>query len=385
MKQSIRDLAFMGVFIPTCLIQYDKLSWTKKIILLFVYGFHKGPKGCFASNRYFSNLLGVHIQSITKYLRELEQNDFIRRETKNNLRYIIPTKKACLLLETPPQPTVTSSGAPSAKRLSPPSAKRLSPLSQKAEPYSISYGRLTSNDVSVSSDEETPTPPPRDNFESYKPTVRRILRHWDELARRKKHMVATNKSGMPIVNRAVLGLDKDILSKHWKYSRKIIIDAITRFANISVGGQPVNIEKFFTVTKADVNRAAYLGKDPITIVPWFFRVVEDKYVGVVKAEHPEVVDMLKRKWKKNVTGTDIDFTKDEESKFIKSSMRLVNFMKQQQLEKFLGKAGLNEYANALFIALDERYGFKSLCIGNLCSDYTFHTLLPAYIHDLSRK
>ncbi|MDR0571812.1 MAG: helix-turn-helix domain-containing protein [Rickettsiales bacterium] len=83
--KNIRD--FKGVWMPKSIYLNENLNWTEKILLIEIDSLDDG-KGCFASNKYFSEFLGVTERSITaaianlKKLRFIEQTSFDGRIRK---------------------------------------------------------------------------------------------------------------------------------------------------------------------------------------------------------------------------------------------------------------------------------------------------------------
>lgn len=68
---------------PKCVLEDRNISFSAKVL----YGQIKrlqGDDGCWASNQYLAELLGVSTRSIRDIIKSLEDNEFIRIERENN-------------------------------------------------------------------------------------------------------------------------------------------------------------------------------------------------------------------------------------------------------------------------------------------------------------
>lgn len=68
---------------PKCVLEDRNISFSAKVL----YGQLnrlQGEDGCWASNQYLADLLGVSTRSIRDIIKSLEENKFIRIERQNN-------------------------------------------------------------------------------------------------------------------------------------------------------------------------------------------------------------------------------------------------------------------------------------------------------------
>ena len=68
---------------PKCVLENRNISFSAKVL----YGQLnrlQGEDGCWASNQYLAELLGVSTRSIRDIIKSLEKNEFIRIERESN-------------------------------------------------------------------------------------------------------------------------------------------------------------------------------------------------------------------------------------------------------------------------------------------------------------
>lgn len=68
---------------PKCVLEDRNISFSAKVL----YGQLnrlQGEDGCWASNQYLAELLGVSTRSIRDIIKSLEENEFIRIERESN-------------------------------------------------------------------------------------------------------------------------------------------------------------------------------------------------------------------------------------------------------------------------------------------------------------
>jgi hypothetical protein len=73
----MRDRKFQGIWIPRDVYLNTDLTWIEKILLIEIDSLDKGNKGCFASNDYFSEFLGVSKTHISKSIKRLIELNFV--------------------------------------------------------------------------------------------------------------------------------------------------------------------------------------------------------------------------------------------------------------------------------------------------------------------
>jgi len=80
---------FLGVWIPREIWENESLGWSEKILLVEITSLGKN-KGCFATNDYFANFLGVHKKHISRLISKLEKLGLVSVELvyKDNSKQI---------------------------------------------------------------------------------------------------------------------------------------------------------------------------------------------------------------------------------------------------------------------------------------------------------
>ena len=89
---------FIGVWVPAEILLDSKLTDKEKLILSIICNLSQNNNYCYASNRYFSNLLNVTIGRISKWITSLKSKNYIdieivykegTKEIKNRIIKII--------------------------------------------------------------------------------------------------------------------------------------------------------------------------------------------------------------------------------------------------------------------------------------------------------
>ena len=73
------------VVIPGDILRNDKLTYGQKIILAKIMNLDN-DKGCFATNKYFADLLSTTVNSVSKTINTLKKMGLINVEIKDNTR-----------------------------------------------------------------------------------------------------------------------------------------------------------------------------------------------------------------------------------------------------------------------------------------------------------
>lgn len=76
---------FKGVWIPREIYLHDQLSWTEKILLIEIQSL-QNEEGCWASNQYLAEFLGLSEKTIKNLLTGLRHKDFIETKQINGER-----------------------------------------------------------------------------------------------------------------------------------------------------------------------------------------------------------------------------------------------------------------------------------------------------------
>lgn len=66
-----------GMWIPEAMINLKELTWNEKILLLRIFYLSKTSAGCFASNDYLGQLLGVTGKTVQNVISDLRKRGFI--------------------------------------------------------------------------------------------------------------------------------------------------------------------------------------------------------------------------------------------------------------------------------------------------------------------
>ena len=79
---------FKGIWIPKEIYSNDKLSWSEKILLVEIDSLDN-EDGCFASNFYFSEFLGVSEVRISNIIAKLKKLNYIEQLNFNGRQRIL--------------------------------------------------------------------------------------------------------------------------------------------------------------------------------------------------------------------------------------------------------------------------------------------------------
>tara|TARA_R110002012_G_scaffold77863_3_gene198560 strand:- start:1052 stop:1765 length:714 start_codon:yes stop_codon:yes gene_type:complete len=88
-KKNCSNRNFKGVWIPKAIYLEDRLSWTEKILLVEINSLDNGIDGCFASNAYFGNFLGISPTSVSTCIGKLVKLGFVQNEGFNGRHRIL--------------------------------------------------------------------------------------------------------------------------------------------------------------------------------------------------------------------------------------------------------------------------------------------------------
>lgn len=122
MENEKQPREFLGVWIPREIYLAEDLSWTEKILLVEITSLDTDERGCFASNEYFTNFLGIKKKtSISRMIKKLKEKDLIWEEKFDGRHRILHSNAKAEL----------------AKKLRQSSPKREDRVSQKANHINI--------------------------------------------------------------------------------------------------------------------------------------------------------------------------------------------------------------------------------------------------------
>ena len=84
-----------GIWIDIEILRDQNLSLQEKFVLAIIKGLDKG-KGCYASNRYFADLLNVTSKRASDIIRSLIAKEYVVSEIENfykrTLKIVVPTE-----------------------------------------------------------------------------------------------------------------------------------------------------------------------------------------------------------------------------------------------------------------------------------------------------
>jgi len=94
----------LGLFVPLELINNQELDWVNKILLSEITSLSKLDKGCYASNKWLSDFIGMETSSLQRRLKFLVENGYIITTNKYKGkkcigRIITPTGKVMVAKE----------------------------------------------------------------------------------------------------------------------------------------------------------------------------------------------------------------------------------------------------------------------------------------------
>ena len=112
MKVHNRD--FKGVWIPKEVYLNDSLSWTEKILLIEIDSLDM-EQGCFASNEYLAEFLGITVTQVSRCIAKLKSKDLIYQQSFNGRKRILKSNVKADLTLMSKQPTQESQGSLSKK------------------------------------------------------------------------------------------------------------------------------------------------------------------------------------------------------------------------------------------------------------------------------
>ena len=81
MEKPSRD--FKGIWIPKDVWESNQLSIMEKVVFVEIHSLDLSERGCFASNRYFSEFFGVSERQIQNYIASLKAKGFVTVTIQN--------------------------------------------------------------------------------------------------------------------------------------------------------------------------------------------------------------------------------------------------------------------------------------------------------------
>lgn len=149
-----------------------------------------------------------------------------------------------------------------------------------------------------------------------------------------------------------------------------------------IPGHKVSLEEFFGFSGYTRSRAK---KQRVTLpkVSWFVEFANSprEYFDELEEINEGLTRRLKKLYIDNVMDSlSVSFNAKQERQFVLASNKLLKFKKQHRRKMRWGIAD-EELAEDLIKSLIDSFGKKSVSVGNLCSNYTFNTVLLKYLNE----
>jgi len=369
-----------GVWLPAEILANRKLSYTEMILFCLIELLDNGERGCYASNKYFADLLGVTTQTISNGISNLRELDYLKTSFHNfngragrdiqineNYKKIYnqSISKFISRLEKNLNRRSTNSIRDKESRII---------VSKETKSRKARHKLLPSNETPPNKKRPAKEILPKRKSKMYYSEVSaeaaKVLSHWNDISTNTSH-----KTSSKLVQRTFYSLDKDILPKH---PLSNIIKAIDRLQEMKENrkyykeGPPnkLSIDVFFLGSK-------FYEK------VWFKKIVNENYLSCLKMSdrYPEISEELKKLYRKHVTCQDNTvFTSKQETDFRKAAVKVNEIIETGRLNKYIVNAAMPDYVRHLFISLADRYEHSgSIEVGHLCSSNTWNIVWPKYI------
>lgn len=101
----MEERQFKGIWIPKEIWLAKELTIQEKVVLVEIDSLETEDKGCYASNKYFSNFFQLTTQRVSQIIKQLEDKKYIK------IKYITKNKQIIerqLRIQKPPYPEVSN-------------------------------------------------------------------------------------------------------------------------------------------------------------------------------------------------------------------------------------------------------------------------------------
>lgn len=101
----MEERQFKGIWIPKEIWLATELTIQEKVVLVEIDSLETEDKGCYASNKYFSNFFQLTTQRVSQIIKQLEDKKYIK------IKYITKNKQIIerqLRIQKPPYPEVSN-------------------------------------------------------------------------------------------------------------------------------------------------------------------------------------------------------------------------------------------------------------------------------------
>lgn len=361
---------FKGVWIPAEIYVARDLILTEKVLLAEIVNL-EGEDGCYASNDYFADFLGVTKTRVTMILSRFKRERVIEQVAFDGRHRILKTRlenlETAFGLRWPLPPSSFGDYNKLNKR---------GITKKKRKPLSDDNG-----DGRAGRD----APNHRGRGEERKPgkkrlawrkagvEAREIIKYWNDQEALSTHGIKTK-----IVESACYELTRRTL-RH--YNLEDIKRAIDYFNKLVAMGEvrKQSLNYFLVWPQYQVARLKDKGQDTRS---WFDRLVEGgnwtEYVkGWEKNKH--IIKAMKNLYIKTVLGERRDLTIKDEASLARGAEMLATYMKGRRLDTFIKGADYKDYILVLFEALDSQWGKGNWSMGSIASKHTWREVVPKFI------
>jgi len=344
--------------IPAEVRYHDKLSPSAKLLYGEITVLASREGYCWASNAYFARLYStpkkkVATRTIRRWISSLRENGFVKDLgiTKNGFRKLGISFFSSN--DNDPQTKIPSRGGGQKRPPGGEDKKDLQNGTRESSSLKREEERKDRENLSDSS-EKNPSdlkPKKRKHLGKEISPAMEIIEHWKSKQGFRKPMLKT-------VNKIKKHLENNILPK---YSLEQIKQSMDNFECETV--MKISITDFFILSRYQrtVNKAKLS----------HFEIFLD-------TELSKLGKKIQENYNHNFLTDDTINSKKQINDFNNAAKKLIVFMKGRHLEKAGREGGRIDYIFLLFGAIEEAFG-DSFGTGNLCSDYTFNTLMPKYI------
>ncbi len=399
-----------SIGIPAELLFNPGLTYMEKILFGFIRNLSKTERGCWASNQYLGELIGVGRQAISNGIANLKKYSYIKIEMVEK-DPLTTKEKERRVYEDPDYPSryrklVELSHEVYIKHnigvkeilythikkfiLKEDSKKERKTLSLSKDKDSESGIRphRPSLDVSFSSrptksDDMLPVIRLHKNqlvYENASPEARDILNAWNGLP-----TTSTHRKSSKSVRKVLRLLDGNLLKKHGAEEiRRSMEDFGMMQQNAGLYKVPVArtaIDDFFIGNGfvAGIRKRKGQPVDP----PWFqLLILPGSFNNYLRKDDPNqgLMREFKRLYEKHVAGETPEFyTPNQEGQFSKASSLLKRCMERGRLGRCVDGAGIVDYILHFLRALDEEWGASKIRVWHLAAVDSWNSVFPRYI------
>lgn len=385
-----QERSFKGIWIEKELYLAQDLSWTEKILYKEIDSLDN-KKGCFASNAYLAEFLGVKEVTVSNAISKLKSLGLVKQESFNGRTRILRSCPAGFrklrgrVLKSIRQTFKNHKESNIDEQVS---MSKLSLPKGKDKDESKIRHRPLLNTSSSDRPAKTPDLLPKQKlpktqlaYENASSEARDIVDSWNELPTTSTH----RKSSKSVRNILKL-LDSKLLKKHGADAvKRCMVDFSMMQQNASLYKVPVSktsIDTFFIGSNGYMTH--YRKQRGQTVEPsWFDKLIlAGSFSNYLREANPnsELTSEFKRLYEKHIAGEKPEFyTPKQEGQFVAASALLKRCMDRGRLGKCIDGAGVVDYILHFLRALDEEWGASKVRIWHLGTVDSWNSVFPRYI------